>query len=161
TIGVTGDENTPGPIIRGGEFGGFIEQRIVTAGKLGRSRRIFELEEQEAGAMHQAQRIRVPNAVRTLYYEALVAQERVAVQTNIAALADRAVKVSNELANVGAADQPDVLEAEVEAGRAEIGLSMARTDQQRSWRQLAATVGKASLEIVPLDGDLKALPKLE
>src|SRR5262249_22703403 len=28
-IGVTGDENTPGPIIRGGEFGGFVEQRIV------------------------------------------------------------------------------------------------------------------------------------
>src|SRR5215831_14956228 len=33
-IGVTGDENTPGPVIRGGEFGGFVEQRIVTAGKL-------------------------------------------------------------------------------------------------------------------------------
>ena len=32
---------------------------------------------------------------------------------------------------------------------------------QRSWRELAAMVGKASLEIVPLDGDLKALPKLQ
>src|SRR5262245_52913570 len=125
TIGVTGDENTPGPIIRGGEFGGFIEQRIVTAGKLGRSRRIFELEEREAGAMHDAQKLRVLNAVRMLYYEALGAQERVEVQTNLSALADRASKVSRELANVGAADQPDVLEAEVEAQRAEIGLSMA------------------------------------
>jgi outer membrane protein, heavy metal efflux system len=161
TIGVTGDENTPGPIIRGGEFGGFIEQRIVTAGKLGRSRRIFEREEQEAGVMRDAQKLRVLNAVRVLYYEALGAQERVEVQTNLSALADRASKVSRELANVGAADQPDVLEAEVEAQRAEIGLSMARTDQQRSWRELAAMVGKASLEIVPLDGDLKALPKLQ
>jgi cobalt-zinc-cadmium efflux system outer membrane protein len=161
TIGVTGDENTPGPIIRGGEFGGFIEQRIVMAGKLGRSRRIFELEEQEAEAMHQAQRLRVLNAVRMLFYEALGAQERVEVQTNLAALADGAAKVSKELANVGAADQPDVLEAELEAERAEIGLSMARTELQRSWRELAAMVGKASLEIAPLDGDLNALPKLE
>jgi cobalt-zinc-cadmium efflux system outer membrane protein len=161
TIGVTGDENTPGPIIRGGEFGGFIEQRIVTAGKLGRSRRIFELEGQEAEAMHQAQRLRVLNAVRTFYYEALGAQKRVEVQTGLAALADQAAKVSKELANVGAADQPDVLEAEVEAEQAEIGLSMASTDLQRIWRELAAVVGKPSLEIAPLDGDLKALPKLE
>jgi outer membrane protein, heavy metal efflux system len=161
TVGVTGDENTPGPIIRGGEFGGFIEQRIVTAGKLGRSRRIFEQEEREAEAIHQTQRLRVLNAVRTLYYEVLGAQQRVEVQTNLAALSERAAKISKELANVGAADQPDVLEAEIEAERAEIGLSMAKTDVQRSWRELAAIVGRPSLQAVPLEGNLAALPKLE
>lgn len=161
TIGVTGDENTPGPIIRGGEFGGFIEQRIVTAGKLGRSRRIFEQEERQAEAMHQMQRLRVLNAVPMLYYEALGAQQRFEVQTNLAALSERAAKISKELANVGAADQPDVLEAEVEAARAEIGLSMAKTDLQRIWRELGAVVGRPSLQAVPLDGNLEALPKLQ
>ena len=40
TIGAIGDENTPGPIIRGGEFGVYVEQRFVTARKLGKSRNI-------------------------------------------------------------------------------------------------------------------------
>ena len=161
TVGVTGDENAPGPIIRGGEFGGFIEQRIVTAGKLGKSRRIFELEEREAEAMHQTQRLRVLNAVRIHYYEVLGAQQRVEVQTNLTALSERAAKISKELANVGAADQPDVLEAEIEAERAEIGLSMAKTDLQRGWRELAAVVGRPALQPVPLEGNLQSLPKLE
>ena len=29
-VGATGDENSPGEVIRGGEFGGFVEQRLVT-----------------------------------------------------------------------------------------------------------------------------------
>src|SRR5262245_61851274 len=37
-----GDEISSGPIVRGGEFGGAIQQRIVTAGKLGLNRKIAQ-----------------------------------------------------------------------------------------------------------------------
>jgi cobalt-zinc-cadmium efflux system outer membrane protein len=161
TMGATGDEVSPGPIIRGGEFGAFVEQRIVTAGKLGLSRRIFEQEELQAEATASAQRYRVLNSVRSLYYEALGAQRRLEVQTRLGALTREAVKISKELSNVGAADQPDILESEIEAEQAELGLEMARTALERTWRELAAVIGRPSLQPVPLAGNLDEVPKLD
>jgi cobalt-zinc-cadmium efflux system outer membrane protein len=160
-IGATGEEISSGPIIRGGEFGGFIEQRIVTAGKLRLNRNVFEQERLQAEHMAQAQNYRVLNSVRSLYYEALGAQRRVEVQTQLAGLSREAVKISNELLNVGAADQPDFLESEVEADQAEVDLSMAKTELERVWRELAAVVGKPSLQPAPLEGNLEEVPKLE
>ncbi len=161
TMGATGDEVSPGPIIRGGEFGAFVEQRIVTAGKLGLSRRVFEQEELQAEATASAQRYRVLNSVRSLYYEALGAQRRLEVQTRLGALTREAVKISKELSNVGAADQPDILESEIEAEQAELGLAMARTALERTWRELAAVIGRPSLQPVPLAGNLDEVPKLD
>jgi outer membrane protein, heavy metal efflux system len=161
TIGATGDENTPGPVIRGGEFGGFVEQRIVMAGKLGKSRRVFEQEERQAEAFLQAQKLRVLSDIRMRYYETLGAQQRVEVQTRLAELSREAVKISQELANVGAADQPDVLESEIEAERADIGLSMAKTALQRSWQELTAVAGNPSLQAVRLLGNLEETPRLK
>jgi cobalt-zinc-cadmium efflux system outer membrane protein len=160
-IGATGDEVSPGPIIRGGEFGAFIEQRIVTAGKLGLSRRVFEQEELQAEAAAKAQRYRVLNSVRSLYYEALGAERRLEVQTRLAALTREAVRISQELSNVGAADQPDVLESEIEAEQAELGVAMARTALERTWRELAVVVGRPSLQPGSLAGNLDEVPKLD
>ena len=161
SIGATGDENTPGPIIRSGEFGAFVEQRIVTAGKLALGRGVFEQERLQAEAMAEAQRYRILTTVRSLYYEVLGAQRQLDVQTRLVTLSREAVKISHELANVGAADQPDVLESEIESERAEVGLSMAKTALERSWRELVAVVGKPSLQPTPLEGNLEELPRLE
>ncbi len=161
TIGATGDENTPGPIIRGGEFGFFVEQRFVTAGKLAKSRNIAEQERLQAEATAHAQKYRVLNSLRALYYEALGAERRVQVRTQLATLSWQAVKISNELANVGAADQPDLLESEIEAERAEVTLIMARNAQAKVWRELAAVVGKPSLQPASLEGNLEEVPHLE
>ena len=160
-IGATGDENTPGPIIRGGEFGFFVEQRFVTAGKLGKSRNVAEQERLRAETTAQAQKHRVLNSVRTLYYEALGAERRVQVQTQLAELSRRAVQISKELLNVGAADRPDLLESEIEAERAEVNLALAKTTQARVWRELSAVLANPALEPTPLEGNLEALPRLE
>ena len=160
-IGATGDENTPGPIIRGGEFGFFVEQRFVTAGKLGKSRNVAEQERLRAETTAQAQKHRVMNSVRTLYYEALGAERRVQVQTQLAELSRRAVQISRELLNVGAADQPDLLESEIEAERAEVNLALAKTTQARVWRELSAVVANPALQPAPLEGNLEAVPWLE
>ena len=160
-IGATGDENTPGPIIRGGEFGFFVEQRFVTAGKLGKSRNVAEQERLRAETTAQAQKHRVLNSVRTLYYEALGAERRVQVQTQLAELSRRAVQISRELLNVGAADQPDLLESEIEAERAEVNLALAKTAQTRVWQELAAVVANPSLQPAPLEGNLEEVPRLE
>ena len=160
-IGATGDENTPGPIIRGGEFGFFVEQRLVTAGKLGKNRDVAEQERLQTETSAQAQKLRVLNSVRILYYEALGAERLVQVQTQLAELSQHAVKISQELLNVGAADRPDLLESEIEAERAEVSLALAQTAQTRVWRELAAVVANPSLMPIPLEGNLEEMPRLE
>jgi len=160
-IGATGDENTPGPVIRGGEFGFFVEQRFVTAGKLAKNRSIAEQERLQAETTATAQKQRVLNSVRSFYYEALGAERRVQVQTRLATLSREAVKISNELSNVGATDQPDLLESEIEAERAEVNLIMAKNAQAKVWRELAAVVGKPTLQPRSLEGNLEEVPRLE
>jgi cobalt-zinc-cadmium efflux system outer membrane protein len=139
----------------------FGEQRIVTAGKLRLSQDVFSHQETQAQAAQEAQRYRVVTAVRGLFYQALGAERLVEVQRRLSELAAEAVAISNELANVGQADQPDVLQTEIEAQQVEAGLIRAEIEQQRIWRQLASVVGDPALAIAPLEGDLEAIPSLE
>jgi len=160
-VGYTADEVSRGPIIAGGEHGAFVEQRIVTGGKLGFARKIAEQEAMQTRASAEAQRYRVLNAVRSLFYQALGEQRLVQVRTQLARLAQRAVTTTRELANVGQADRPDVLAVDIEAQRLELGLITARNGLERTWRQLAAVTGNPALRPVPLEGKLEELPKLE
>lgn len=140
----------------------FVEQRIVTAGKLGKSRNIFAQEQAQAEAEADAQRLRVLNAVRMVYYEALGAQRLVAVREQLAGIATEAVDISEQLFNVGAADRPDVLEVEIEAQRAELDLIRAQNRLEQVWQILAAVAGTPSLQPARLEGDLQqAIPVLD
>lgn len=161
TLSVVGEEISGGPVIRGGELGGGFQQRIVTGGKLGLSRRAGEQERIVAEQAATAQRYRVLNAVRVLYYQALGDQRLVQVRGQLARLARDVVRISGELANVGQSDKPDQLAAEIEAERLDLGLVTARNALERTWRQLAAVVNDTSLRPVLLEGDLEKIPKLD
>lgn len=161
-VGYTAEEVSGGAVIRGGEHGGFIEQQIPLGGKLSGSRTIFEREADQAQAALELQRQRVLSTVRVLFYEALTAERRVEINERLAALVNEAVGISRQLMNVGAADRPDVLEAEVEAARAQLQLTAARNRQFAIWRQLAAAVGNPSLPAAPLAATLEtAVPELD
>ncbi len=159
-IGANGDEIATGPIIRGGELGGFFEQRIVTGGKLRLSRLAAGREKTLAEEAAAAERHRVLNAVRTLYYQALGDERRLKVREDLAKLAERSAAIARELANIGRADKPDVLAAEIEAHRMELSLAQARHSRERTWRLLSTAVGNPALEPQPLAGDLEELPAL-
>jgi cobalt-zinc-cadmium efflux system outer membrane protein len=160
-VAASGEEVAAGPIIRGGEFGGGVRQRIVTAGKLGLDRRVAQqsMAITEEGA--RAQRQRVLNAVRRLYYQALSDQFRVEIRSQLAGLAAESVKITAELANIGQADVPDQLAAEVEAQRAALELVDAEQRRERTWKQLAAVVNDPDLRPAPLEGDLEQFPRLD
>lgn len=162
TISAVGEEIARGPIIRGGEIGAGFQQRIVTGGKLGLSRKVAEQERAITEEMANAQRQRVLNAVRSLYYQAMSDQYRLRVRTNLVRLATEAVRISQELSNVGQADQPDLLAAEVESERIQLEMIDAVNRQERTWRQLAAVVNDPTLNSPrPLAGDLEVVPRLE
>ena len=162
TIGYSADEVSGGPVIRGGQQGFFIDQTFPLWGKLRLSRQVFEREATQFEAARASERQRLLNDVRILYYEALAADRRVEVQERLTNLAADALGTTRQLFNTGAADQPDVLESEVEVREAQLSAEMSRNDRSRVWRRLAATVGNATLAPRPLDGSIDAkVPELD
>jgi outer membrane protein, heavy metal efflux system len=159
TVGYYGDE-IRGGYSGGGKQGGFISQTIVTGGKLGAARRVADLLTKEAETSGEAQRLRILNNVRAMFYQVLADQRLVEVRQNLAKLAADATQTSHQLANVGQADRPDVLQAEVEQQQMNIGLRTAQQTLRSSWRTLAAVTGKPDLPQVRLEGDLEAIPDL-
>ncbi len=127
------------------EQGAFIEQTIPLGGKLSKARRVFAREKDQAVILAEAQRLRVTNSIRLLYFETLGAQRMVELRDDLSQLAREAVEITKELKNVGQADQPDQLEIEIEAERSEIDFLRAQNDWLRSWRELAAMVGNPEL----------------
>ncbi len=134
------------------EQGAFIEQKIPLGAKLSKARRVFEREKDQAVILAEAQRLRVTNSIRVLYYETLGAQRLVELRDDLSQLAKEAVEITKELANVGQADRPDQLEIEIEAERAEIDFLRAQNDWSRSWSTLAAMVGNPNLPPARLAG---------
>src|ERR1700682_1955685 len=157
TVGYQG-EQIRGGTQGGGEQGFFLSQDIVLGGKLGLSRRVFEQEKKQAEAEAEEQRLRVINGVRPFYYQAMAAQEMVDLRRRLRQLAEDAVNTSHQLGNVGQADQPDVLQAEVAGEQAALAVVAAEQKQLRVWRALSATVGKPELPLTRLAGSLYELP---
>ena len=158
TVGYQG-EQIRGGIQGGGEQGFFVSQDIVLGGKLGLNRNIFEQEKRQVEAEAEEQRLRVFNRVRMLYHQALAAQQMVDLKHKLAKLAEDVVETSRQLGNVGQADQPDVLQAEVEEEQAELAVVSAEQNQIRRWRELVATVGRPEMPLTHLAGTMDELPE--
>ena len=158
TVGYEG-EQIRGGSQGGGEQGFFVSQDVVLGGKLGLNRNIFEQQTKQAAAEAEAQRLRIINNVRLLYHQALGAQQMLDLRHKLAKLAEDAVETSRQLGNVGQADQPDVLQAEVEGEQAELAVVAAEQNQIRCWRELAATVGKPEMSLTSLAGTLDEMPE--
>jgi cobalt-zinc-cadmium efflux system outer membrane protein len=157
-LGASGDHVAGGPYLRGGDLGGFVEQRVVMGGKLGLQRKAAEQTRVAAEQMQEAGRLRVLTAIRQLCYRALGEQQLVAVRKDLTELAGRTAKTRRELANLGQADRPDVLAAEIEAERAELGVTMAQNALDQTWREISAMVGQP---VSSLTGDFEAVPKID
>jgi cobalt-zinc-cadmium efflux system outer membrane protein len=157
TVGYQG-EQIRGGSFHGGEQGFFVQQDIVLSGKLGLNRKIFDQELKQAETEAEEQRVRVVTNVRIAYIQALAAQQTLELRQNLSRVADNAVETSHQLANVGQADAPDVLESEVEAQQAELAVSMAEQNQQRVWKALSAVVGNPPLPLMRLEGKLEDTP---
>lgn len=160
TVGYTGDE------IRGGSLGGgkqgfFVSQPIVTAGKLGKNRKIFGEEIRLAEVEAQEQKMRVENAVRIAFYRVLAAQEMVEAQRDLARIAQDNADTERRLSNTGQADESEVLQAEVAARRMQMAVRVRENTLRQEWRGLAAIVGKPDLPLQAVEGNLEAdLPML-
>jgi outer membrane protein, heavy metal efflux system len=154
--GTFGRTRTPGEL-----QGGFVQQEIVTGGKLRLSRAKYTEEANAACWRAEAQRLRVLNGVRVGFFEVVAAQRLVGIQRELADLNDEAARTTEELVNVGQANEPDLLQARVEARRSRVALRSAENRYQRDWENLVSLVGAPQWRPTPLDNaslDASAAP---
>jgi cobalt-zinc-cadmium efflux system outer membrane protein len=154
TVAYTGDE------IRGGSDGGgkqgfFVQQTIVTGGKLGLSRDVFGKELKLAEIEAEEQKIRVQSAVKMAFLRVLAAQELLYARRDMAMIAQDATETQRRLMNTGQADETEVLEAEVETQRIRMNARMQENTLREEWRSLAAVIGQPELPLTTVAGDLE------
>jgi cobalt-zinc-cadmium efflux system outer membrane protein len=160
TAGYIGEE------IRGGSFGGgeqgfFVQQDIILGSKLGLNRKIFAQEVQQAKAESDEQRLRVSNAVEIQYYQALAAQEMVAMRKELSRISSEAAKYSRQLFNIGQQNESEVLQAEVAAQEVDLAVIAAEHTRRRAMTSLAAVIGNPTVQQATLGGSLEEnLPEL-
>ena len=131
--------------------GGFVQQEIVTGGKLRLSRAKFAEEANTAQWQAEVQRLRVLNGVRIAYFAVVASQRLVQVEGELVRINEDAVRTTEQLVNVGQANEPDLLQAKVEAHRARVALRNAENRYRGDWQKLIALVGAPELRPVTLD----------
>ena len=154
SVAYTGDEIRGGSV-GGGKQGFFVQQTIVTAGKLGKSRDVLAREAKLAEIEAQEQRTRVETAVKMAFLRVLAAQEWLDARRDLAKIAQDAAQTQRELMNTGQADESEVLEAEVEAQRMRMAARMQENTLREEWRSLAAVVGQPAMPMATVAGDLE------
>ena len=155
-----------GEQIRGGSYGGgeqgaFVQQTIVLGGKLGLRRHVYQKQQQEDELGAKEQQERVLGEVDQCFYTALAAQETVKIRKEFLSLATDAAQTAHQLANVGQADAPDVLQAEVESEQAQIEYITAQRTFIQDFHRLMAISGNPQLKLSSLAGTLEQRPSVD
>lgn len=153
-------EQIRGGSFGGGEQGGFIQQTVVLGGKLGLRRDFYSQQAKSDQIGVDEQTRRVHGDVQQAFYEALAAQAEVRIRQHLLQVALDASQTVHQLANVGQADAPDILQTEVETGQAKVDYEAAQRRYIAAFHSLASVVGKPELPVSPLTGDFENLPDL-
>ena len=159
SVGYQG-EQIRGGSYGGGEQGGFVQQTVVLGGKLGLRRDIYDQQKRSDQIGVEEQTYRVHGDVQQAFYDALTAQATVQLRQRLLGVALDAVETVHQLANVGQADAPDILQTEVESEQAKVDYVTAQRQYLQAFRTIAALAGKGNLPVSPLQGELEKTPDL-
>ena len=156
-IGYQGDQIRGGSY-NGGEQGGFIQQTIPLGGKLGLRRDVYRQQQHVEELSLATQQSRVEADIESGFYAALTMQQEIETRQHLNAIAADAAETARQLANVGQADAPDVLQSEVEQEQAVLDAITAQRHYVAAFHQLTAVAGQPDLPLTRLAGSLDATP---
>jgi outer membrane protein, heavy metal efflux system len=154
TVGYIGDEIRGGSV-GGGKQGFFLQQTIVTGGKLGLSEAVYAKDLRVAEIEAQEQKLRVENAVKTVYYRVLAAQELLDARRDLAKIEQQYTETQRRLYNSGQTDETELLDAEINTQRMGLQVRMQENSLREEWRSLAALMGRPDLPQTIVSGDLE------
>lgn len=137
------------------EYFGFFEQTVPLGGKLKKARQIYNQEAKQLEIGTTAQQTSIKNTVRMAFFEALGTQQQVEINTQLVAIAQQAASTTSELFNVGQADRPDFLQAQIELEEVKHDLQVSKNNWKQNVRELSAIVGK------PLPASTRLIGALE
>jgi outer membrane protein, heavy metal efflux system len=146
---------------RAGQQGGFVSQEFVTGGKLRLSREVATHEIRQAEQQFAAQRYRVLNDARINFYDVLIAQRKIEIAQELAAVSERGLKAAEDFLKAKEGSRVDLLQANIETNSARIVFESARNDYVAAWRRLTAVIGLPEIQPTPLNGDFReAIPEI-
>jgi cobalt-zinc-cadmium efflux system outer membrane protein len=135
--------------------GGYIDQWIITGGKLRLSRAKYEQEVVQGQWQMLLQQYRVLNSIRQSFYRVLIWQRLIELRSELIKVAEGAVQATEERLKAGQANPPDLLQAQIDLDRERAGLENAQAGYLAAWQQLAALVGNPCLAPTLLCGNLE------
>ncbi|MBI2827218.1 MAG: TolC family protein [Planctomycetia bacterium] len=135
--------------------GGFVQQTIVTAGKLRLSRAKYRQEAFEAGILAMGQQLSVLNGVRMRFYELLADLRMIELDRELLKNAEENFRTTREMFNTGLANEADVLLAEIEVNRAQVAAADEENSYVALWQHLASVIGWPDLPPTALEGQLE------
>ena len=138
---------------RAEQDGIFIEQEIVRGGKLRLNREVAAQEIAKAEQQLAVQQQRVLTDVRIAYYQVLIAERQRTLTSQLRDVAGEALKVAEALLKGKEVGKPDVIQAQLEMGNAEILAQNAENRYAAAWRSLATIIGDPTRAPHPLDGN--------
>jgi cobalt-zinc-cadmium efflux system outer membrane protein len=159
SVGYQG-EQIRGGSYGGGEQGGFVQQTVVLGGKLELRRNIYDQQKRSDQIGVEEQTYRVHGDVQQAFYDALTAQATVQLRQRLLGVSLDAVETVHQLANVGQADAPDLLQTEVETEQAKVDYVTAQRQYLQAFHTLSTLAGKGNLPVRPLQGELEKPPDL-
>lgn len=160
SVGYLGEEIRGGSS-RGGEQGAFVQQNIVLGGKLRLRRNAYAQQRKADEIGVEEQQLDVRGAVQMYFYSALAQLRRVETRRELLSVASDAAATAQQLANVGQADAPDILQAEVEAEQAKLQFVRAQREYIQFYKQLAAVAGDPGMPLALLEGNLENPPAID
>lgn len=156
TIGYLGSEIGAGNTA--GQQGGFAGQQFVTAHKLKKNRAIVCAEISKAEQQLAAVIRRVQTDVRLSFYNALLAQQRVVLATDLVQIAEAAVETSQSLVDAAEIPLAGLLQSEVQLQNALVLKRTSENGLDQAWRQLQTIAGGQVLSRQSLVGEVSQLP---
>jgi cobalt-zinc-cadmium efflux system outer membrane protein len=135
--------------------GWFVEQEIPRGGKLRLSRAKYRQEAVQAQIQVEAQRMRVLNGVRDYYFEVLAARRMLEIKRHLLGNFEEMTRTVKELVNVGQANRPDLLQAQVGMQRQRVQVRGAENHAREKWVSLVSEMGCPQMPPAPLADTLE------
>jgi outer membrane protein, heavy metal efflux system len=149
------EDDTFGTTGGAGYVGGYMEQQLITGGKLRLQRAIATMDLRNAEVALRRAQMDLATRIRTNYFQLLVARENMRINRILVAFADavyevQAREVRGRAETTVAAYEPMYLRALANIART--NLIAARNSYLMNWKQLTATMGVPGMPLTQLAG---------
>ena len=139
-----------------GMQGGFIRQRIITANKLELAAEVAAGRVSEREHLARAARVQVISGVQIRFYDALVAEQRVELTTQLARLGTALSRATEMLVEAKQVSVNGLLQSQIAAEQALALKENSENELAEARRLLALSVGVTDLVVGPLEGNVTA-----